>query len=126
MWSLHHAFYVKPSIMFSTRHQHQSFSCGTCTSAFYVAPTPTPMLFMWHLGFIISILLWWANLLKYSSAPHITDRCHLLWRTEAMLEEENSAHVDGLSSKISRLKGLALDIESDTKDSNRYLDGMGG
>ncbi|CAI9743338.1 isoform X2 [Octopus vulgaris] len=46
-------------------------------------------------------------------------------RTEAMLEEENSAHVDGLSSKISRLKGLALDIESDTKDSNRYLDGMG-
>lgn len=42
-----------------------------------------------------------------------------------MLEEENNSHVDGLSSKVSRLKGLALDIESDTKESIRFLDGMG-
>lgn len=39
-----------------------------------------------------------------------------------MLDSENQGRVDGLAGKISRLKGLAIDIETETKDSNRYLD----
>ncbi|KAM8819445.1 BET1-like protein isoform 2-T2 [Rhynchonycteris naso] len=31
---------------------------------------------------------------------------------------------DSLSSKVSRLKSLALDIDRDTEDQNRYLDSM--
>ncbi|KAK1335398.1 hypothetical protein QTO34_003184 [Cnephaeus nilssonii] len=31
---------------------------------------------------------------------------------------------DSLASKVTRLKALALDIDRDTEDQNRYLDGM--
>ncbi|XP_061188971.1 BET1-like protein [Saccostrea echinata] len=47
-------------------------------------------------------------------------------RTEEMLDNENQQRVDNLASKVSRLKNLALDIEDEATDSNRYLDSMGG
>ncbi|XP_033646440.1 BET1-like protein [Asterias rubens] len=46
--------------------------------------------------------------------------------TEDMLEAENNRLQDGLSSKVSTLKSLALDIEGETRDQNRYLEGMDG
>ncbi|XP_022099518.1 BET1-like protein [Acanthaster planci] len=46
--------------------------------------------------------------------------------TEDMLEAENNRLQEGLSSKVSTLKSLALDIEGETKDQNRYLDSMDG
>ncbi|KAL3842610.1 hypothetical protein ACJMK2_020603 [Sinanodonta woodiana] len=45
-------------------------------------------------------------------------------RTEEIFDSENQARVEGLSSKISRLKGFALDIESETREQNRNLDTM--
>ncbi|VDI83843.1 BET1-like protein [Mytilus galloprovincialis] len=48
-----------------------------------------------------------------------------LSRSEEMLDSENQRRVDGLSDKVSRLKSLAFDIETESKDSNRYLDDMG-
>ncbi|VDI24009.1 blocked early in transport 1, partial [Mytilus galloprovincialis] len=47
-----------------------------------------------------------------------------LSRSEEMLDSENQRRVDGLSDKVSRLKSLAFDIETESKDSNRYLDDM--
>ncbi|KAL8624052.1 hypothetical protein ACOMHN_019475 [Nucella lapillus] len=44
--------------------------------------------------------------------------------TEEMLDSENQQRVDGLASKVSRLRGIALDLETDSKDSNRFADGM--
>ncbi|CAL1529587.1 unnamed protein product [Lymnaea stagnalis] len=46
--------------------------------------------------------------------------------SEEMLDSENQRRVTGLADKVSLLKGIALDIELETKDSNRYLDSMGG
>ncbi|XP_052801379.1 BET1-like protein isoform X2 [Mya arenaria] len=43
-------------------------------------------------------------------------------RTEEMLDTENQARVEGLAGKISRLKGIALDIETETKSQNMYMD----
>ncbi|KAH3777491.1 BET1-like protein [Dreissena polymorpha] len=51
-----------------------------------------------------------------------TNRRNGTGRTEEMLDTENQSRVEGLAGKISRLKGLALDIESETKDQNRYMD----
>ncbi|XP_067655646.1 BET1-like protein [Haliotis asinina] len=45
-------------------------------------------------------------------------------KTEEILDHENQQRVDGLAGKISRLKGIALDLETESRDSNRYLDGM--
>lgn len=44
---------------------------------------------------------------------------------EEMLDQENRRMADSLASKVTRLKSLALDIDRDTEDQNRYLDGMG-
>ncbi|XP_055271063.1 BET1-like protein isoform X2 [Moschus berezovskii] len=54
------------------------------------------------------------------------------WRTglgspgavEEMLDRENKRMADSLASKVTRLKSLALDIDRDAEDQNRYLDGM--
>ncbi|XP_012942111.1 BET1-like protein [Aplysia californica] len=46
--------------------------------------------------------------------------------TEEMLDQENQMRVGGLASKVSLLKGIALDIEGESKSSNRYLDGVAG
>ncbi|XP_045174892.1 BET1-like protein [Mercenaria mercenaria] len=43
-------------------------------------------------------------------------------RTEEMLDSENQQRVEGLAGKISRLKGIALDIETETKHQNTYMD----
>ncbi|XP_060575889.1 BET1-like protein [Ruditapes philippinarum] len=43
-------------------------------------------------------------------------------RTEEMLDSENQSRVEGLAGKISRLKGIALDIETETKHQNTYMD----
>ncbi|CAH3015578.1 unnamed protein product [Porites evermanni] len=45
--------------------------------------------------------------------------------TDEMLETENNRMVDDLAAKVSRLKGIAIDIENETKQQNKYLDGMG-
>ncbi|KAK7098168.1 BET1-like protein [Littorina saxatilis] len=45
--------------------------------------------------------------------------------TEEMLDGENQQRVDGLANKVSRLRGIALELETDSKDSVRYADGMG-
>ncbi|XP_076451027.1 BET1-like protein [Babylonia areolata] len=44
--------------------------------------------------------------------------------TEEMLDGENQQRVDGLASKVSRLRGIALELETDSKDSTRFADGM--
>jgi len=40
------------------------------------------------------------------------------------LETENNRMVDDLAAKVSRLKGIAIDIENESKQQNKYLDGM--
>ncbi|XP_028917501.1 BET1-like protein isoform X2 [Ornithorhynchus anatinus] len=41
-----------------------------------------------------------------------------------LLDVENKRIADGLATKVTRLKSLALDIDKDAEDQNRYLDGM--
>ncbi|XP_053135188.1 BET1-like protein isoform X2 [Hemicordylus capensis] len=41
-----------------------------------------------------------------------------------MLDEENKRMAENLSTKVTRLKSLALDIDKDAEDQNHYLDGM--
>ncbi|KAM9149572.1 BET1-like protein [Pangshura tecta] len=41
-----------------------------------------------------------------------------------MLDMENKRMAENLATKVTRLKSLALDIDKDTEDQNRYLDGM--
>lgn len=41
-----------------------------------------------------------------------------------MLDSENQQRVEGLAHKVSRLRGIALELETDTKDSDRYAGGM--
>ncbi|KAJ1178332.1 hypothetical protein NDU88_003578 [Pleurodeles waltl] len=43
---------------------------------------------------------------------------------EQMLDEENRRMADGLASKVTRLKSLALDIDKDAEEQNNYVDGM--
>ncbi|XP_043542308.1 BET1-like protein isoform X1 [Chiloscyllium punctatum] len=43
---------------------------------------------------------------------------------DQMLDAENKRMTDNLSSKVSRLKSIALDIDQEASDQNRYLDGM--
>ncbi|XP_053418109.1 BET1-like protein isoform X1 [Nycticebus coucang] len=43
---------------------------------------------------------------------------------EEILDQENKRMADSLASKVTRLKSLALDIDRDAEDQNRYLDGM--
>ncbi|KAK2566322.1 BET1-like protein [Acropora cervicornis] len=45
--------------------------------------------------------------------------------TDEMLETENNRMVNDLAAKVSRLKGIAIDIENESKQQNNYLDGMG-
>nr|XP_033784632.1 BET1-like protein isoform X2 [Geotrypetes seraphini]XP_033784633.1 BET1-like protein isoform X2 [Geotrypetes seraphini] len=41
-----------------------------------------------------------------------------------MLDAENKWMTDNLSTKVTRLKSLALDIDRDVEDQNNYVDGM--
>ncbi|XP_066108614.1 BET1-like protein [Saccopteryx bilineata] len=43
---------------------------------------------------------------------------------EEILDQENLRMANSLASKVTRLKSLALDIDRDTEDQNRYLDSM--
>nr|XP_021153398.1 BET1-like protein [Columba livia] len=43
---------------------------------------------------------------------------------EDVLDAENQRMADSLASKVTRLKSLALDIDKDAEEQNRYLDGM--
>ncbi|XP_013358372.1 PREDICTED: BET1-like protein isoform X1 [Chinchilla lanigera] len=43
---------------------------------------------------------------------------------EEILDLENKRMADNLVSKVTRLKSLALDIDRDAEDQNRYLDSM--
>uniref|UniRef100_A0A8C3MZB5 BET1-like protein n=1 Tax=Geospiza parvula TaxID=87175 RepID=A0A8C3MZB5_GEOPR len=43
---------------------------------------------------------------------------------EDLLDMENKRMADSLASKVTRLKSLALDIDKDAEEQNRYLDGM--
>ncbi|NXT59297.1 BET1L protein, partial [Pluvianellus socialis] len=43
---------------------------------------------------------------------------------EDMLDVENKRMADSLANKVTRLKSLALDIDKDADEQNRYLDGM--
>ncbi|NXX79713.1 BET1L protein, partial [Urocolius indicus] len=43
---------------------------------------------------------------------------------EDALDVENKRMADSLASKVTRLKSLALDIDKDAEEQNRYLDGM--
>ncbi|XP_021501846.1 BET1-like protein isoform X1 [Meriones unguiculatus] len=43
---------------------------------------------------------------------------------EEIIDRENKRMADSLASKVTRLKSLALDIDRDTDDQNRYLDSM--
>ncbi|XP_050408690.1 BET1-like protein [Patella vulgata] len=45
-------------------------------------------------------------------------------KTEEMLDYENQQKVEGLSSKISRLKEIAVDLDHESRDSNSFLDSM--
>uniref|UniRef100_A0A8D0GIU7 BET1-like protein n=1 Tax=Sphenodon punctatus TaxID=8508 RepID=A0A8D0GIU7_SPHPU len=41
-----------------------------------------------------------------------------------MIDDENKRMADGLATKVTRLKSLALDIDKDAEDQNHYVDGM--
>ncbi|CAH2330950.1 BET1 isoform X3 [Pelobates cultripes] len=41
-----------------------------------------------------------------------------------MLDVENKRLTENLSTKVTRLKSLALDIDREADDHNKYLDGM--
>ncbi|XP_044115789.1 BET1-like protein isoform X2 [Neovison vison] len=43
---------------------------------------------------------------------------------EEILDRENKRMADSLASKVTRLKSLALDMDRDAEDQNRYLDSM--
>ncbi|XP_030057054.1 BET1-like protein [Microcaecilia unicolor] len=43
---------------------------------------------------------------------------------EQMLDAENKRMTDSLSTKVTRLKSLALDMDRDVEDQNNYVDGM--
>ncbi|KAM9221468.1 BET1-like protein isoform 1-T1 [Dugong dugon] len=43
---------------------------------------------------------------------------------DEILDQENKRMADHLASKVTRLKSLALDIDRDAEDQNRYLDSM--
>ncbi|NWS73634.1 BET1L protein, partial [Crotophaga sulcirostris] len=43
---------------------------------------------------------------------------------EDVLDVENKRMADNLATKVTRLKALALDIDQDAEEQNRYLDGM--
>jgi blocked-early-in-transport protein 1 len=43
-----------------------------------------------------------------------------------MLDRQNQMMTENLAMKVSRLRDLAVDIETETKDSNRYLSSMDG
>ncbi|XP_069713268.1 BET1-like protein [Phaenicophaeus curvirostris] len=43
---------------------------------------------------------------------------------EDLLDVENKRMADSLATKVTRLKALALDIDKDAEEQNRYLDGM--
>ncbi|XP_029438988.1 BET1-like protein [Rhinatrema bivittatum] len=43
---------------------------------------------------------------------------------EQMLDAENKRMADSLTTKVTRLKSLALDIDRDAEDQNTYVDGM--
>ncbi|XP_010133509.1 PREDICTED: BET1-like protein, partial [Buceros rhinoceros silvestris] len=43
---------------------------------------------------------------------------------EDALDAENKRMADSLASKVTRLKSLALDIDRDAEEQNRYLDDM--
>eukprot|EP00794_Sanderia_malayensis_P016820 gene16820-18516_t len=42
-----------------------------------------------------------------------------------LMEQDNNRLASSLSGKVSTLKNIALDIESEAKYQNKYLDGMG-
>ncbi|KAM8969474.1 BET1-like protein [Sarcophilus harrisii] len=44
--------------------------------------------------------------------------------TDTLLDGENRRLADGLAAKVTRLKALALDMDRDADEQNRYLDGM--
>ncbi|XP_055505085.1 BET1-like protein isoform X2 [Leucoraja erinacea] len=43
---------------------------------------------------------------------------------DQFLDAENKRMAENLSSKVTRLKSIALDIDQEAADQNRYLDGM--
>ncbi|XP_069760470.1 BET1-like protein isoform X2 [Narcine bancroftii] len=43
---------------------------------------------------------------------------------DQMLDTENKRMAENLSSKVTRLKSIALDIDQEAADQNRYLEGM--
>ncbi|XP_074086760.1 BET1-like protein [Macrotis lagotis] len=44
--------------------------------------------------------------------------------TDSILDSGNQRLADGLAAKVTRLKALALDMDRDAEEQNRYLDGM--
>ncbi|CAF4172423.1 unnamed protein product [Rotaria sordida] len=40
------------------------------------------------------------------------------------LESKNDSHTEQLSAKVSRLKNIAIDIDNETKEHNRFLQAM--
>ena len=42
-----------------------------------------------------------------------------------MMDRDNQEMTQNLADKVSRLKNIAFDIETETKDSNSYLSNMG-
>ncbi|CAH2330949.1 BET1 isoform X2 [Pelobates cultripes] len=60
---------------------------------------------------------------------YICGRLHGLWgpssgAVDDMLDVENKRLTENLSTKVTRLKSLALDIDREADDHNKYLDGM--
>ncbi|CAH1787483.1 unnamed protein product [Owenia fusiformis] len=43
---------------------------------------------------------------------------------EDHLVDENQRMSENLAQKVNRLKGIAFDMESETKDQNRFIDGV--
>ncbi|CAF0991737.1 unnamed protein product [Rotaria magnacalcarata] len=41
-----------------------------------------------------------------------------------ILESKNDSHAEQLAAKVSRLKNIAIDIDNEAKEHNRFLDSM--
>ncbi|CAF3234661.1 unnamed protein product [Rotaria socialis] len=41
-----------------------------------------------------------------------------------ILESKNDSHTEELAAKVSRLKNIAIDIDNEAKEHNRFLDSM--
>ncbi|XP_008852577.2 BET1-like protein [Nannospalax galili] len=93
----------------------------------FLPPRPLPFcrkLFLRRNRKLLFVLGATSGVAERSGAMADWTRAQSPGAVEEILDRENKRMADSLASKVTRLKSLALDIDRDTEDQNRYLDGM--